>query len=87
MHYLTSNLKVRPTQLEHHLLTVAQELARKNYRLGMIESYLGEIIAEWKSTRDKYRNAQTRMRLVHMATCPDLLECLNEEGKVVFTIK
>jgi hypothetical protein len=82
MHYVTTNPKVRPTQLEHHLLTVAQEMARKNYRMGMIESYLGDVLHEWKSTRDKYRNAGTQIKNTGQA-----IEVRNSAGEVVFTVK
>lgn len=87
MHYVTSNSKVRPTQLEHHLLTVAQEMARKNFRLGMIESYLGEIIDEWKRTRQKYHNAQTRVSRILSLPSREKLQCLNDDGQLVFTIQ
>jgi hypothetical protein len=81
-HYVTTNPKARPTQLEHHLLTVAQEMARKNYRLGMIESYLGDVLREWKETRDKYRNAGTEIKNAGAA-----IEVRNAAEEVVFTVQ
>ncbi|MPR36524.1 hypothetical protein [Salmonirosea aquatica] len=82
MHYLTTNPKVQRTHLEEHLLTVAQEMSRKNYLLGMIESYLGQVLEEWKSTRDKYRNAGTVIQRTGL-----IVEVKNSTGEVVFTIK
>lgn len=82
MHYVTPNLKVKRTHLEGHLLTVAQEMARKNFHLGMIENYLGNVLEEWKSTRDKYRNAGTVIKNTGLA-----IEVRNAAGEVVFTIK
>ena len=82
MHYVTTNPKVKRTNLEERLLMVAQEMARKNYHLGMIENYLGNELEEWKSTRDKYRNAGTEIKNTGMA-----IEVRNSTGEVVFTIK
>lgn len=82
MHYLTTNPKVKRTNLEERLMMVAQEMARKNYLLGMIENYLGNELEEWKSTRDKYRNAGTEIKNTGMA-----IEVRNSTGEVVFTIK
>lgn len=87
MHYVTTNPKVKRTNLEERLLTVGQELARKNYRLGMIESYLDEVLAEWKSTRDKYRNTKTRVSRITSLPSREKLQCLNDDDQLVFTIE
>jgi len=82
MHYVTSNPKVKRTNLEERLMVVAQELARKNCRLGMIESYLGNVLEEWKSTRDKYRNAGTVIQRTGLA-----IEVRNAAEELVFTVQ
>lgn len=87
MHYLTTDPKVKPTQLEHHLINVGQNLARKNHHLGMIQNYLEDVIDEWKTTRQKYAHAKTRMYFRQSTSAPVQLECLNLEGQVVFIIK
>lgn len=82
MHYVTTNPKAKRASLEERLMVVAQELARKNHHLGMIESYLGNVLEEWKITRDKYRNAGTEIKQTGLA-----IEVRNSTGEVVFTIK
>ena len=87
MNYLTTNPKAPPSQLEYHLINVGLELVRKNHHLVLIESYLAEVIDEWKRTRTKYAHTKTRMYHRRQAGSPEQLECLNGEGQLVFTIK
>lgn len=87
MHYLTTNPKVKPTQLEYHLKNVAQELVRKNKSMIMIGSYLGEVLDEWKREKQKYAHTKTRVFMPVQQYQPPKLECTNDAGEVVFTIK
>ncbi len=83
--FLTTNPKARPTQLEAHLRRIAQDMARKNYRLAMIADYLEAHLDEWKLTRDKYRNTGTAVAFQN--TSSPVLEVKNSQGEVVFTVK